>query len=239
MSPRKAASSHVFLSYAHRDREHAERLTAALTEAGVTIWRDSSALKPGQDWEGELVAAIRNSAYFLVLLSEESLAPESYVAKEIRIASALEQELLRGEIFILPVRLTPVPHPDKLKHLQAVDLFPDWASAIKTLATALESQASAVATRRLLWWRVLGGSLVFTPVYLYVLVAGLRDLGGDGAGIAFLLIGTLPPALLLSIGAGVFSLLFGRSPTRTLAVFHGTLVAVFVAIVLLLAGARP
>ena len=40
----------VFLSYSHGDIDAARRLEAALTDAGIAVWRDEGDLRVGELW---------------------------------------------------------------------------------------------------------------------------------------------------------------------------------------------
>jgi TIR domain-containing protein len=44
------AGKHVFLCYARVDAVAVDRLQAVLKAAGITVWRDTDELSPGQDW---------------------------------------------------------------------------------------------------------------------------------------------------------------------------------------------
>lgn len=45
------AAGHAFISYVREDAAHADHLQRALEDAGIPVWRDTSSLWPGQDWQ--------------------------------------------------------------------------------------------------------------------------------------------------------------------------------------------
>lgn len=71
----KPAQRHAFLSYVHEDKERVDRLHEALEAVGVSVWRDTKDLWPGQNWEDEIRAAIKSeSLAFIACFSEHTAA---------------------------------------------------------------------------------------------------------------------------------------------------------------------
>jgi hypothetical protein len=64
----------IFLSYARKDIDWAERLYNDLTRRGLKVWMDKKNLIPGQEWHPAIQKAIKESAYFLALLSSSSIS---------------------------------------------------------------------------------------------------------------------------------------------------------------------
>ncbi len=83
LSPQTAGTKKsVFISYSHRDREAAERITTFLTEHEIESRIDSTSLQPGHNIEDFIKESIMNSDYVLSIVSRSSLK-SSWVAKEI------------------------------------------------------------------------------------------------------------------------------------------------------------
>lgn len=121
----------VFISYARENEKQALRLYSDLRRAGVDVWLDREALLPGQQWKTTIENAIRNSRYFLALLSSESVNRRGYVQKELMIALDVLDEFPSADIFLIPARLDAcAPGHPRLKDLHWVDLFPDWDSGV-------------------------------------------------------------------------------------------------------------
>jgi hypothetical protein len=119
--------STVFLSYAREDVDAARRLYDILMEAGIDVWFDRVSLRPGEQWKTAISKAIRNSRYFVALLSSTSTTKRGYVQKEIREALNVLDEYPEEEIYVVPVRLDEcMPTHKRLADLNWVDLFPSW-----------------------------------------------------------------------------------------------------------------
>ncbi len=72
----------MFISYAREDLETARKIYDDLKEAGLDPWMDKSDIVPGQNWKFAISQAIRESEYFIALLSSESVSKRGYVQKE-------------------------------------------------------------------------------------------------------------------------------------------------------------
>ena len=115
----------IFIGYAREDESHAERIYNFLKKiSGVIPWMDKKNLLPGANWEEEIMTAIEESRFVLMLLSSQSVNKQGYVQKE---ALEILDRLKRfppGEIFIIPVRIDYcTPRYRALKKLHWVDLF--------------------------------------------------------------------------------------------------------------------
>lgn len=138
----------VFISYARKDHEIAEHLHEDLTEAGCEPWIDTVCLRPGEKWKSEITKAVRQSDYFLALLSKNSLSKRGYVQKELRLGLDVLLEIPEGEIFLIPVRLEEcVPSHDLLQELQWVDLFPSYEDGLKNIIEVIRPIRLAPDTR--------------------------------------------------------------------------------------------
>jgi len=66
----------VFICYCREDLGIAKKLYVDLKNAGLEPWLDTEDLLPGQLWKTAIDKAIRESSYFLVLLSFNSVTKE-------------------------------------------------------------------------------------------------------------------------------------------------------------------
>jgi len=129
----------VFISYAREDARYAERLYADLRSAEINAWLDTKCLLPGQEWRREIRKAIKNSRYFIALLSSSSLTKRGYVQSEIRQALDALEEIPRGKVFLIPARIDGVsPEDEELQNLNWVDLFPNYRSGFSRILTVLQ-----------------------------------------------------------------------------------------------------
>lgn len=128
----------VFISYAREDRSWAERLYMDLRKQEVNAWLDVRCLAAGSDWKLEIKKAIRNSRYFILLLSKHSVTKRGFVQKEIKEAIDTLQEFPKGSIFLISARLDQTePIDDELRALNWVDLAPDYHSGFARILNSL------------------------------------------------------------------------------------------------------
>jgi TIR domain len=128
----KQTAGHVFISYVREDSDHVDVLEHALKAAGVTVWRDTANLWPGEDWRSKIRAAITHDALvFIACFSSHSAARrKSYQNEELSLA--IEQLRLRrpDDPWLIPVRFDNCDIPDlelgagrTLTSIQRADLF--------------------------------------------------------------------------------------------------------------------
>lgn len=130
--------SKIFISYSREDRAMADRLYRDLEAAGFQLWLDRVDLAGGERWKHRITEEIRESKYFIALLSSRGLGTRGYVQKEIRLALDVLDEYPIEERFFVPVRLEECePRDQRLLDLQWVDLFPDYESGLQDLFRAL------------------------------------------------------------------------------------------------------
>lgn len=128
----------VFISYAREDAETARRLYEDLKRAKLEPWLDSEDLLPGQEWAAAITRAIKQSSYFLALISSNSVTKRGFVQKELRQGLDLLEETPPGEVFVIPVRLEDVePQHDRLSKLQWVDLFSGYDQAVQKVLSSM------------------------------------------------------------------------------------------------------
>src|SRR6516165_4326441 len=65
--------AHIFISYARKDAQAANRLVGTLAKAGYEAWIDRE-IPGGELWKKRIVDAIEQAKGFLILLSPNSLA---------------------------------------------------------------------------------------------------------------------------------------------------------------------
>ncbi len=132
---------HHFISYSSADAlEFAVRLHDAL-EAGpphVPAWLDRRDIQPGQDWDSEIVEALRTCASFLFLLSEDSVEDHSVCKLEWTRALSYKKPIVpirfRHNVE-LPFRL------DNCHHIDFTGSFDQGLARLRNHLTWLESPA--------------------------------------------------------------------------------------------------
>lgn len=131
----------IFVSYSRRDLDVANRLTDALEHAGHQAWIDRQDIRSGADWQEEIVRAIQDAEYFVLLLSPDSVTSAD-VLKELTLA---DRERKR----FFPALLRGVDVPKSMQYalvnLQTVDLFQNFDTGVARLLDALQAAEPASA----------------------------------------------------------------------------------------------
>lgn len=120
-----SAPTRVFLCHSSADKVHVRALYPRLVSDGFAPWFDEEDLLGGESWELEIRNAVRASDFVVVCLSDKSTTTSGYVHKEITQALDVAEQQPEGTIFVIPLRLEECEVPDRLRHLQWVDLFAD------------------------------------------------------------------------------------------------------------------
>jgi len=115
----------VFLCHSSGDKQSVRNLYHRLRKEGVEPWLDEENLLPGQDWQHEIMKAVRASDMVVVCLSSASITKAGYVQKEIKYALDVAEEQPEDTIFIIPLRLEECVVPSRLSRWHWVDLFED------------------------------------------------------------------------------------------------------------------
>ena len=97
---------HVFISYVREDSPRVDQLQRTFQDAGITVWRDTADLWPGEDWRIKIRDAITRDAFvFIACFSSHSVGRlKSYQNEELNLA--IEQLRLRPPevTWLIPVR---------------------------------------------------------------------------------------------------------------------------------------
>lgn len=128
------SSKIVFISYAREDEQSAERLYKDLRNCGLEPWLDKKDILPGYRWQYAIYQAIKNSRFFIPLISSTSADKIGYIQNELKYAIEVSKNFPEREVFMIPARLDNcvMPYPI-LEEIQSVDLFPDWDSGINQI----------------------------------------------------------------------------------------------------------
>lgn len=148
-------TKNIFISYAREDGQVAEQLYESLSRAGLNPWLDTKNIFPGQRFKKVISEAIKNSAFFLALISSNSVNKRGYVQRELKIALDVAEELPPNHIFIIPVRIENIiPADASLQEIQWVDLFSSYEEALHKMLSVfcngkhVNTYASHMETRK-------------------------------------------------------------------------------------------
>jgi hypothetical protein len=106
----------VFLSYASADFPAANKIKAALEDAGVAVFIDREGLQSGDDWEAKLRSNIHQCCLFLPIISRQTLTSDRRffrVEWNLALEEAQMASFAEDEAFLLPVVIddTPISEP--------------------------------------------------------------------------------------------------------------------------------
>lgn len=135
----------IFISYAREDFQHARELYQRLKAQGFRPWMDKVDLLAGQPWQPALERAMRESDFFVLLLSRNSVKKRGFVQREIRTALDLWEDKLADDIFLIPIMLEAMAWeevPEAISKFQWVELFEDdgWERLARSLEYGIEKR---------------------------------------------------------------------------------------------------
>lgn len=113
----------IFLSYAHADLPCVKKLYRKLRKVGLEPWLDKEDILGGEEWNPAIRKAIRESALFIVCLTNNSVNKRGTFQEEIKLALDVWCQKLVDDIFLIPVKLEPCKAPESLAKFQWIDLF--------------------------------------------------------------------------------------------------------------------
>jgi len=111
----------VFLSYAREDKPIVISLSRVLRANGFCTWLDVEDIVPGERWEDAIERALERADFIVLCLSRQSVSKRGFAQREIRRALRAEEEMLEGDIFLIPVRLDTCEMPARLRAFQWID----------------------------------------------------------------------------------------------------------------------
>jgi hypothetical protein len=115
---------------------------------------DKDSLLPGQNWSEVIQNVIKESKYFILLLSKNGIEKNTYVQEELRLA--LEKaDQQQAQIYIIPVRLDNCEISESIQKLHVVDLFPDWKYGFEKILLAMEIGAKPKKLTDVYWENLL------------------------------------------------------------------------------------
>jgi hypothetical protein len=114
----------IFLCHARDDRAQVREIYHRLRAIeGFEPWLDEEDLLPGQLWAREIPRALQTSDAVLIFLSRNSVAKRGYIQREMKMALDAWEELPKGTIHTIPVRLDDCDVPEQFRHYHWANLF--------------------------------------------------------------------------------------------------------------------
>ena len=133
----------IFLSYSSPQSEAATRIELSLKGEGHSVFRDRSALPPGESFDARIRAAIEESDLFIFLISRESVLEGHYTLTELRFA---EQKWGHPAGHVLPVFTEPVPKEAIPEFLRAVTILQPMGDIAAEVTAEVDRMTEP-------WWR--------------------------------------------------------------------------------------
>ena len=125
----------VFISHSSKDHKTATAVCTALESRGHSCWMSSRDIKPGENFQGTIVRAIREAGVMVLVFSANANNSDE-IKKEMALAS-------QSRKMVIPVRAEDVlPSEDftyELATRQWIDMFIDWEKAIEKLSQQIET----------------------------------------------------------------------------------------------------
>ena len=133
----------IFLSYSSPQSEAATRIELSLKGEGHSVFRDRSALPPGESFDARIRAAIEESDLFIFLISRESILQGRYTLTELKFA---EQKWGHPAGHVLPVLTEPIPKEAIPEFLRAVTMLQPRGDLAAEVAAEVDRMTGP-------WWR--------------------------------------------------------------------------------------
>ena len=137
----------IFITYSSKDQKVARTICTALENRGLACWISFRNVKPGQNYQEQIVKAIR-TAKIMVLVFTANANNSNEIKKELALAS-------QHNLIVIPVRIEDVTPSEAFAYefatRQWIDLFGDWEDSITRLvemiAAAINEPQSGSGTK--------------------------------------------------------------------------------------------
>lgn len=124
----------LFISYSRREAPFVDSLSAALADNDVNYWVDYQSLIPGEPWLEQILAGIRSSDIFLLVVSKASIESKN-VENEY-------QHAFEHKKRIVLVLFETVPLPTSLQSCEWIDFRGSFTKTVKQLVLQINGQTS-------------------------------------------------------------------------------------------------
>ena len=142
LKPRPMEKLKIFVSHSSQDSAKIAELHNWLKANNVDPWVSVNKILPGQDWELEILRALKAADVVIVCLSRAATTRTGYLQAEIKRALDLVDRVPEGQIYLIPLRLEDCAPPSRLLKYQYVDFFePEGKSK---LLLALRNRAATL-----------------------------------------------------------------------------------------------
>jgi hypothetical protein len=128
----------IFITYSSKDQKVARTICTALENRGLACWISFRNVKPGENYQEQIVKAIR-TAKIMVLVFTANANNSNEIKKELALAS-------QHNLIVIPVRIEDVTPSEAFAYefatRQWIDLFGDWEDSITRLVEMIAAAIS-------------------------------------------------------------------------------------------------
>jgi hypothetical protein len=124
----------LFISYSHKEGHFAERLALDLASSGLDVWIDRWNLRPGDSLTQKIGQGIRESDYFLPVISPAFLASH-FALRELD--EALMRQLARRSVQVVPILFRTCEPPSLLTSILWADFRRSYVDGLEALSKAV------------------------------------------------------------------------------------------------------
>jgi hypothetical protein len=125
----------VFITYSSKDQKVARTICTALENRGLKCWISARDVKPGQNYQEQIVRAIRTTK-IMVLVFTANANNSNEIKKELALAS-------QNNHLVIPVRIEDVAPNEAFAYefatRQWIDVFENWEKSISDLADLISA----------------------------------------------------------------------------------------------------
>ena len=116
----------IVVCYSNEDKSKAKKLYESLKKENCNLWIDNENIFPGEKIISSKQQAIKRADIVLICLSHTTVNKGGFIHKEICWALDRQSETPENDILIIPVKLSKCELPDKLNHIQSVNMYEDY-----------------------------------------------------------------------------------------------------------------
>ena len=124
----------IFISYSSKDQKSAEAICTAIENRGFPCWIASRDIGPGENFQAQVVRAIRTAKIMVLVFSSNANNSEE-IKKELVLAG-------QSRLVVIPIRVEDVTPDDAFAYefatRQWIDVFGDWEQAIGRVIHQIE-----------------------------------------------------------------------------------------------------
>ena len=128
--------SHIFISYSHHDRECANRLHSALTNARFDVWRDEESIRASENWSESIDKGLEQASIYLILWSKDAKQSD-FVGDEIKHAKSYCRQHSKTRRMLIVI-LDDTKLDPTLSQIQYIKLTPCDDNGIERIVSIVE-----------------------------------------------------------------------------------------------------